>query len=130
MESRSAGTSRAAERIFFSASGDNGLEGIIAKRKKSTYQPGRRSLDWLKIKSRPQQEFIACGFTEGKGSRKHFGALLFGAYCDGKLRYYEHSGSGFSERALADALDRLKPLFVARSPFVKSSEIRRTNSMD
>jgi bifunctional non-homologous end joining protein LigD len=46
-----------------------GLEGIIAKRKKSTYQSGRRSPDWLKIKSRPQQEFVVCGFTVGKGSR-------------------------------------------------------------
>jgi len=40
------------------------------------YRPGKRSPDWLKIKSRPQQEFIVCGFTEGKGSRKHFGALI------------------------------------------------------
>jgi ATP-dependent DNA ligase len=44
------------------------LEGIIAKRKGSTYQPGRRSPDWLKIKARPQQEFVVGGFTEGKGA--------------------------------------------------------------
>jgi bifunctional non-homologous end joining protein LigD len=48
-----------------------GLEGIVAKRKTSTYRPGKRSPDWLKIKARPQQEFVVCGFTEGKGSRKH-----------------------------------------------------------
>jgi len=57
---------------------EKGLEGIIAKRKSSVYRPGRPSFDWLKIKSRRQQEFVACGFTEGKGSRKHFGALLLG----------------------------------------------------
>ena len=45
------------------------------------------SPDWLKIKSRPQQEFVVCGFTEGKGSRKHFGALLLGAYRNGRLRF-------------------------------------------
>jgi bifunctional non-homologous end joining protein LigD len=54
-----------------------------------------------------------CGFTEGKGSRlKSFGALLLGGYCDGKLRYFGHSGSGFSENGLKDAIDRLKPLFT------------------
>jgi len=47
-----------------------------ASEKDSTYRPGERSPDWLKIKSPPQQEFVVCGFTEGKGSRKHFGALL------------------------------------------------------
>jgi bifunctional non-homologous end joining protein LigD len=46
---------------------EKGLEGIIAKRKTSKYRPGKRSPDWLKIKARPQQEFVVCGFTEGKG---------------------------------------------------------------
>jgi bifunctional non-homologous end joining protein LigD len=62
---------------LFQLAKEKGLEGIIAKRKRSRYQPGRRSLDWLKIKARPQQEFVVGGFTEGKGSRlKNFGALL------------------------------------------------------
>src|SRR5258705_9121295 len=86
-----------------------GLEGIIAKRKTSIYRPGKRSPDWLKIKSRPQQEFVVCGFTEGKGSRKHFGALLLGAYRNGKLQHFGHSGTGFSERGLKEAMERLKP---------------------
>jgi bifunctional non-homologous end joining protein LigD len=88
---------------------EKGLEGIIAKRKGSTYQPGRRSPDWLKIKARPQQEFIVCGFTEGKGSRlKSFGALLLGGYRGGKLRYFGHSGSGFSEKGLRETIERLR----------------------
>jgi len=53
---------------LFRLAKEKGLEGIIAKRKSSTYQPGRRSSDWLKIKARPQQEFVVGGFTEGKGS--------------------------------------------------------------
>jgi bifunctional non-homologous end joining protein LigD len=73
---------------LFRLAKEKGLEGIIAKRKGSTYQPGRRSPDWLKIKARPQQEFVVGGFTEGKGSRKHFGALLLGAYRNGRLRYF------------------------------------------
>jgi bifunctional non-homologous end joining protein LigD len=101
---------------LFQLAKEKGLEGIIAKRKASTYQPGRRSPDWLKIKARPQQEFVVCGFTEGKGSRKHFGALLLGAYRNGRLRYFGHSGTGFSEKGLQDAIERLKPLFTNRSP--------------
>src|SRR6516164_11278825 len=72
---------------------------------------------WVKIKSRPQQEFVVGGFTEGKGSRKHLGALLLGAYRNGRLRYYGHSGSGFSEKGLRDALERMQPLFTDKSPF-------------
>ena len=78
----------------------------------SIYRPGKRSPDWLKIKSRPQQEFVVCGFTEGKGSRKHFGALLLGAYRNGKLRYFGHSGTGFSENGMRETIERLKPLFI------------------
>jgi bifunctional non-homologous end joining protein LigD len=68
--------------------------------------------DWLKIKSRPQQEFVVCGFTEGKGSRKHLGSLLLGAYRNGKLRYFGHSGTGFTEKGLAEAIQRLRPFFT------------------
>jgi ATP-dependent DNA ligase len=56
-------------RDLFQLAKERGLEGIIAKRKSSIYRPGKRSPDWLKIKSRPQQEFVVCGFTEGKGNR-------------------------------------------------------------
>jgi bifunctional non-homologous end joining protein LigD len=91
---------------------EKGLEGIVAKRKSSIYRPGKRSPDWLKIKSRPQQEFVVCGFTEGKGSRKHFGALLLGAYRNGKVRYFGHSGTGFSENGMRETIERLKPLFI------------------
>jgi bifunctional non-homologous end joining protein LigD len=66
---------------------EKGFEGNVAKRKASTYQPGQRTKDWLKIKSRPQQEFVVGGFTEDKGSRQRLGALLLGAYGNGKLHY-------------------------------------------
>jgi bifunctional non-homologous end joining protein LigD len=99
---------------LFELAKEKGLEGIIAKRKNGVYWPGKRSPDWLKIKSRPQQEFIVCGFTQGKGSRsKHFGALLLGAYRNGKLHYFGHSGTGFSEKGLAEAVQRLRPFFTS-----------------
>jgi bifunctional non-homologous end joining protein LigD len=103
-------------KALFQLANEKGLEGIVAKRKTSIYRPGKRSPDWLKIKSRPQQEFIVCGFTEGKGSRKHFGALLLGAYRNGKLRYFGHSGTGFSEKALAEAINRMRPFFIDKPP--------------
>jgi bifunctional non-homologous end joining protein LigD len=102
---------------LFHLAKEKGLEGIIAKRKTSIYRSGKRSPDWLKIKSRPQQEFVVCGFTEGKGSRKHFGALLLGAYRNGRLRYFGHSGTGFSEKGLVDAIDRLRPFFIDKPLF-------------
>jgi bifunctional non-homologous end joining protein LigD len=101
---------------LFHLAKEKGLEGIIAKRKTSIYRPGKRSPDWLKIKSRPQQEFVVCGFTEGKGSRKHFGALLLGAYRNGKLQYFGHSGTGFSEKGMREAIARLKRLFTDKPP--------------
>jgi ATP-dependent DNA ligase len=60
----------------------------------------------------PQQEFVVCGFTGGKGSRKHFGALLLGAYRNGKLQYFGHSGTSFSENGIRETIERLKPLFI------------------
>jgi bifunctional non-homologous end joining protein LigD len=104
---------------LFRSALETGFEGIVAKRKASTYQPGQRSKDWLKIKCQPQQEFVVGGFTEGKGSRQmSFGALLLGAYRNGKLHYFGHSGTGFSKRALQDALDRMRPLATSNSRFV------------
>jgi bifunctional non-homologous end joining protein LigD len=64
-----------------------------------------------------QQEFVIGGFTEGKGSRKQFGALLLGAYEHGKFRYFGHSGSGFSDKMIKEILKQLRPLFTDKSPF-------------
>jgi bifunctional non-homologous end joining protein LigD len=94
---------------FFELASQRGLEGIVAKRKDSTYQPGRRSKSWLKIKSRMQQEAVIGGITEPSGSRKHFGALMLGVYDQGKLRYVGHTGTGFSDEMLKDILKRLTP---------------------
>lgn len=104
-------------KALFNLTKAKGMEGIVAKRKISAYRPGKRSADWLKIKSRPQQEFVVGGFSEGKGSRKQLGALLLGAYRNGKLHYFGHAGSGFSEKGLNDAIDQMKPLFTDKSPF-------------
>ena len=71
-----------AEKLY-AASLDSGFEGIVAKRKDSVYQPGRRSPAWLKFKAVKSAEFVIGGYTRGKGARESLGALLLG-YWEGK----------------------------------------------
>jgi bifunctional non-homologous end joining protein LigD len=105
-------------KALFDLTKAKGMEGIVAKRKDGLYRPGKRSPDWLKIKSRPQQEFVVGGFTEGKGSRKHLATrVILGRLPEREAPLYGHSGSGFSEKGLRDALDRMKSLFTDKSPF-------------
>jgi bifunctional non-homologous end joining protein LigD len=111
-------------RALFGLIKQKGMEGIIAKRKASIYRPGARTSDWLKIKARLQQEFVVGGFTEGKGSRQRLGALLLGAYRNGKLHYFGHSGSGFSEKGMDEALRRMNPLSIDKSPFDNPPKVK------
>jgi bifunctional non-homologous end joining protein LigD len=95
-----------------------GLEGIVGKVRTSPYRSGR-SREWVKIKAKRRQEFVIGGWTEPRGSRKEFGALLVGYYDeDGKLHYAGHVGTGFDEARLRDLMARLKPLERKTSPFV------------
>ncbi len=101
---------------FFAAAQRQDLEGIVAKKRDSTYQE-RRSRDWLKIKAQLQQEFVVGGWTEPRGSRSGFGALLLGAYQGGSLRYVGHVGTGFSQKVLSELHARLEKLARKTSPF-------------
>jgi bifunctional non-homologous end joining protein LigD len=86
---------------FLEAVNQMGLEGIMAKRRDSTYQPGKRSESWLKIKTRQTAECIIIGFTEGKGDREStFGALHLAQEREGELKYVGKVGSGFDESQL------------------------------
>lgn len=93
------------------------MEGIIAKKKDSTYTPGLRTRDWLKIKNHKSQEVIIAGFTEPRGARQHFGSILLGQYKDGKLKYVGHAGTGFTEKTLHDLSVQMHKLAVKKSPF-------------
>ncbi len=92
------------------------LEGIIGKKRTSTYQE-RRSRDWVKIKTGYEQEFVVGGWTEPKGSRKGFGALLLGVYQGKSLRFVGSVGTGFSAKLLAELYERLRKLERKSSPF-------------
>jgi bifunctional non-homologous end joining protein LigD len=111
-------------KALFNLTKEKGMEGIIAKRKDSLYRPGKRTSDWLKIKARLQQEFVVGGFTAPKGSRKYLGAVVLGAYTKSKLRHYGYAGSGLSEKGLKDAVERMKPLFIEKCPFVNPPNIK------
>jgi bifunctional non-homologous end joining protein LigD len=77
-----------------------GWEGIIAKRADAPYRPGRNR-DWLKFKCLNGQEFVIGGYTDPKGSRVGFGALLLGCYGrDGRLHYAGKVGTGFDRHTL------------------------------
>ncbi|WP_115982425.1 MULTISPECIES: DNA ligase D [Chryseobacterium] len=95
------------------------LEGMIAKKADSLYVENHRTTDWLKIKFTNTEEVIICGFTEPRGSRQGFGALILGKYIDGKLIYSGHTGTGFNKESLSKMYERLKKLVVKTSPFEK-----------
>ena len=94
-----------------------GWEGIIAKRADSPYRPGR-TRDWLKFKCQNGQEFVIGGYTDPRGSRTGFGALLLGYYdSDGKLRYAGKVGTGFDRRTLTSLHAALAADERPESPF-------------
>jgi bifunctional non-homologous end joining protein LigD len=95
------------------------LEGVVAKRLDSVYQPGVRSREWLKLKTLARQELVVGGWMAGKGKRRQsIGALLLGVYeAGGVLRYAGRVGSGFDEEDLQLLSRLLAPLERASSPF-------------
>ena len=95
-----------------------GLEGVIAKRAASTYQP-RRSRDWLKMKCTASQELVVVGFTDPKGARPGFGALLLGYYDDEGLRYAGKVGTGFDDETLRSIRPLLDDLQVETPPVLE-----------
>jgi bifunctional non-homologous end joining protein LigD len=109
-----------------SATSQAGLEGVVAKRLDSTYQPGARSRAWLKVKNHQAQELVIAGWLPGQGAREgSIGALLLGYYDDdGTLAYAGRVGTGFSEAELARLAKVLAPLKRDASPFDAAPRIR------
>lgn len=95
------------------------MEGLIGKRLGSPYV-SRRSGDWIKLKCKHRQEFVVIGYTDPKGSRSAFGALLLGLHDrdSGELRYAGKVGTGFNEATLKSILAQLKPLQAKKAAVV------------
>jgi bifunctional non-homologous end joining protein LigD len=102
---------------FFRIVKEHSIEGMIAKDGSSPYIEGKRTRYWLKIKTILEHDFVIGGFTEPKGGRHGFGALLVGTYKNNRLIYAGHVGGGLSENELQDINQRLKALIVPQSPF-------------
>ncbi|HZW65006.1 MAG TPA: hypothetical protein VFF23_04905, partial [Hanamia sp.] len=94
------------------------MEGIVAKKRESPYQQGKRNNDWMKLPTERRQEFVIGGWAESVHGRA-FRSLLFGAYNkDHKLEWIGRSGGGFKEKEMAGILKKLKALEIDESPFV------------
>lgn len=95
------------------------MEGLIGKRAGSPYV-SRRSTDWIKLKCKRRQEFVVVGYTDPKGARSKFGALLLGLHDadSGELRYCGKVGTGFNEATLKTIFDQLVPLEIKKAAVV------------
>jgi bifunctional non-homologous end joining protein LigD len=104
---------------FFEAAKQRGLEGIMAKDRRSPYQPGKRTMAWQKVKIRPEQELVVGGWAKGMGKAVDLGALLVGVYEDDRLRYAGKVGAGFNDASRAELLATLATLAADEQPFVE-----------
>lgn len=118
---------------LYHAAAEQGLEGIMAKRLASIYQPGERSKDWLKVKVTFDADVVIVGWTEGDGNRQgSLGSLMMAVYDDGALRYIGNVGTGFGRKSLQEVFEQLTALEETGSPLpadVLSSrpELRRAH---
>lgn len=103
--------------LLYREAAQKNLEGIMGKKMSSPYE-SRRSRNWVKIKTGRRQEVVIGGFTEPRGSRQKFGALLVGLYNEqNEFVYAGHVGGGFSEQLLNQIYQKLKPLIQSKCPF-------------
>jgi bifunctional non-homologous end joining protein LigD len=102
------------EQIFEFAKKHN-LEGIVGKHKRSIYEPGKRSPDWVKIKTHSSQEGVIVGYTKPK-KKTHFGGLILAVQDKGRLRFIGSSGGGFSEAEENKVYKLIAPHKIDKNP--------------
>jgi bifunctional non-homologous end joining protein LigD len=103
---------------LYEAAQQQHLEGIVAKRADSPYRQGRRTREWLKIKTHGRQEFVIAGYTKGQGRRSgRFGSLVLGVWRGDELAYAGNVGTGFTDKVIDELLAKLRPLEQKRCPF-------------
>lgn len=102
---------------FLEKAKEQGLEGIIAKKKDSQYIRGYRSKEWLKLRNIQSTEVVIAGYTEPKGGRAHFGSLILANKKGKQWQYRGHVGTGFSSELLSSLKKTMKPLETDQSPF-------------
>ena len=110
---------------FLEVASGMGLEGIIAKKENSTYHPGDRTRDWLKIKANQRHEVVIGGYTRNEGSNKAFSSLLVGVYDNGKLEYTGKIGTGFNDKLQAELIQKFKKWIIDKSPFTIVPDVNK-----
>ena len=116
---------------LLAAATEQGLEGVMAKRLGSGYAEGRRTRDWLKVKTHGRQEFVICGWTRGQGRREgSFGSLVLGMHRDGALVWVGNCGTGFTERDIDELLAKLRPLRRDAPPFAAVPKMPKVRKAD
>lgn len=103
---------------------ERGWEGVIAKRRGSTYELGQRSKAWRKVKVRGESEFVIGGYTPPSGARSELGALLVGLYDGAALRFVGKVGTGYTQDTLRDLGAKLRRLRTPRVPFEPAPRLR------
>jgi bifunctional non-homologous end joining protein LigD len=110
---------------LYEAARQQGLEGIVAKRRNSCYEQ-KRSREWLKMKITRRQECVIGGYTDPRGSREHFGSIVLGLYDEkGRLLHVGQAGSGFTEKTHEDMWHLLQKLKTDKNPFANKVESNR-----
>jgi bifunctional non-homologous end joining protein LigD len=118
---------------LYAAAADQNLEGIVAKRASSPYEPGLRSRAWLKIKTVLDVDVVVVGWTDGSGNREGLlGSLVTALYDKGELRYVGNVGTGFNRASMADLMKKLETLKATPNPFSRAAissrpELRRAH---
>jgi bifunctional non-homologous end joining protein LigD len=116
---------------LYEAALEQGLEGVMAKRRGSRYLEGKRTRDWLKRKTHGRQEFVICGWTKGQGRRAgSFGALVLGAYREKELVWVGNCGTGFTERDIGELLAKLEPLRTDTPAFEEIPKMAKVRKGD
>src|SRR5215207_8140970 len=116
---------------LYEAAKEQAYEGVIAKRPDSRYEPGRRTSQWLKVKTHSRQEFVIAGYTKGQGRRAgSFGSLVLGTYEGGELRYVGNVGTGFTDGEIGRLLKVLTPLERPDRPFAEVPKMPKVRKGD
>jgi len=116
---------------LLAAAKEQKLEGIIAKRAESIYQPGKRTRDWLKVKTHGRQEFIIAGYTRGQGRRSgRLGSLILAVRRGDELSYVGNCGTGFTDEEIDKLMRRLRPLERSTPPFAEVPKMPKVKKGD
>ena len=118
-------------KALFEAAKQQNLEGIMAKRADSRYAVGRRTRDWLKVKTHGRQEFIIAGYTKGQGRRAGtLGSLVLAVRRGPELEYAGNVGTGFTGEEIEKLLKKLRPLERKTPPFKEVPKMPKVRKGD